>query len=76
MIPAAHEADELQDHDERPGRRFGEAEAIHHLAGREPAVMGEGLLRDVGQNRVGAAESDDRRLAEKEAFLEKGVARA
>ncbi len=30
-------ADELSHEDERPGRRFGKAKPVHHLAGIEPA---------------------------------------
>ena len=32
MIPRRHVPDELQDHDERSGRRLREREAIHRLA--------------------------------------------
>ena len=60
----AHEADELHDHDQRAGRGLGQAQAIQHLAGLEPAVGLDRLLRDVGQHGVGAAEGDDRHLAE------------
>ncbi len=71
MLPAAHEPDELQNHDERARRRLRQAESVHHLPGLEPAVMRERLLRDVRQDGVGAPESDNRGLAEKNAFLEK-----
>ena len=66
MLPRADEADELQHHDERPRRRLGEAQAIEHLAGLEPAVMLHRLLRDVWQHGIRAAESDERGLAEKQ----------
>ena len=59
----------------RGQRRLGQTKTVHHLAGREPAVMRESLLRDIRQNGVGAAESDDGRLAEEEAFLEKRMTR-
>jgi hypothetical protein len=76
MIPSAHEADKLQHHDERPGSRLGETEAVHHLARLQPSVMGERLLRDVGQKGIGAAECHDRSFAEEKTFLEKSVVRA
>ncbi len=70
MIPAAHEADELQNHDERSRCCLGETEAVHHLTWLKPAIGSGRLLRDVGQNRVGAAEGDHRGFAEEETFLE------
>ena len=38
-------ADELGDENERPRRRLGEPESVHHLAGLEPAVVGDDILR-------------------------------
>ena len=58
VLPSAHEADELQDHDERSRRRFGETKSVHHLARLEPTVMKKRLLRDIRQHGVGAAEGD------------------
>ena len=37
LRPAADEADERDDHDQRPGRRFAQREAVDHLRRREPA---------------------------------------
>ena len=65
MLPRAHESDELQNHDQRPRRCFGETESVHHLTRLQPAVMKQRLLRDIGQHGVGAAESHDGRFAEK-----------
>ena len=39
LAGGAHEADELGDHDQRPGRRLGHAEPVEHLAGRQPAIV-------------------------------------
>ena len=70
LIPAAHEPHELQHHDQGTGRRFSETEAVHHLAGAQPAVVFYCLLRDVGQDRVGASESHDRGFAEEDSLFE------
>ena len=71
----AHEADELQDHDERAGRRLGHAEAVEHLAGLQPAVVLDRLLGDIGQDRVGAAEGHHRHGGEEDRDLAEHVAR-
>src|SRR5438309_4981967 len=63
-VPSAHEADELQNHDEGTGCRLRETEAIHHLAGLKPFVMVDRVLGDVRQDGVGAAKSDDSSFAE------------
>ncbi len=62
-------ADELQHHDERAGRGLGEGETAHHLRMREPAVVFDGLLRNVRQHRIRAAEGDEGGLAEEQALL-------
>ena len=51
-------------HDQRARRRLGHAEAVEHLAGLQPAVGLDRLLRDIGEHRIGAAEGDDRHLGE------------
>ena len=50
-------------HDQRPRRRLREAQAHQHLAGLEPVIGLDRLLRHVGEHRIGAAEGDDRHLA-------------
>jgi hypothetical protein len=47
VTEAGKKADELGSEDERPGRRLGEAKSIQHLAGAQPAISLNGLLRDV-----------------------------
>ena len=64
VLPSAHETDKLQNHDQRTRRRFRETKSVHHLAWLEPAVMKERLLRDIRQDRIGAAKSDNGRFAE------------
>ena len=71
----AEEADELHHLDQRTGRRLRHAEAVEHLAGREPAVVLDGLLRHVGEHGVGAAEGHDGELAEEEGDLREDVVR-
>src|SRR5262249_9562078 len=58
------EADELQNHDERPGRRLGETEPVDRLRGCDPVEGLDRGLRHVRENRVGAAEGDEGRLGE------------
>jgi hypothetical protein len=65
MIPTAEESNELQDHDERTGRRFGEAESIKHLIGTEPLIMFDRQLRDIGQHGISSTECHERGFAEK-----------
>ena len=69
MLPAADEADELQDHDQRAGRGLGKGESAHHLRMRQPAVNFHLLLRDIKQHRIRAAKGDRRSLAEKQSLL-------
>ena len=73
LVPATHEPDELENHDERAGCGLGEAEAVHHLSGFQPGEILNSALCDVGQHRVRAAESDDCGFAEKNSFPENGV---
>ena len=47
-----HEAHELEHHDERPRRRLRHTETIEHLAGFEPAIGVDSLLRHVGQRCI------------------------
>ena len=75
LAEGAHEADELHDHDQRPGRRLGHAQAVQHLAGPQPAIGLDGRLGDIGQHRVGAAEGDHRHLGEEHGDLAEHVAR-
>src|SRR5919199_3474101 len=56
-----------------PRRRLGHAEPVQHLARREPVVTLDGLLGDVGQHRVGAAEGDHRHLGEEQGDLAEHV---
>ena len=69
LAPAPDKADERNDHDQRPGRRFAERESIDHLRRREPAVGLHGPLHDVRQDRVRASKGDQRRLGEEPAHL-------
>ena len=68
-----HEADELQHHDQRAGRRLRHAEAVEHLARRQPVIVLDRLLRDIGQHRIGAAERHHRHLAEEHRDLAEDV---
>ena len=65
--PAADEADERDDHDQRPGRGLAERQAVDHLRRAQPVVVLDGALVDVGQHRVGAAEGEQRGLGEEPA---------
>ena len=71
--PAADETDERDDHDERAGRGLAEREAVDHLRRRQPAVVLDGALEDVGQHRVRAAEGEERGLGEEPAHLREGA---
>jgi hypothetical protein len=68
-----HEADELHDHDQGARRRLRHTEPVEHLAGLEPAIGLDRLLRHIGEDGVGAAEGDDRHLGKEDADLAKGV---
>lgn len=63
-------ADKLRHHDERAGRRFGEAQAIGHLAGRKPAKTLHHFLRHVPEHGIGAAKGDDRKLRKRRQVLQ------
>ena len=76
IAEGGHEADELQDHDQRTRRRLGHAEAVEHLAGRQPAVVLDRLLRHVGEHRIGAAEGDHRHDREEARDLSEDVVRS
>ena len=64
-VPACGEADELEDHDERAWGGFCEGEAGDHFVVGEPVVV-DGLLGDVGEDGVRAAEGDEGGFAEEE----------
>jgi NitT/TauT family transport system permease protein len=70
------EADELRHQDQRPGRRFGEAQAVDHLRRGHPAVSLDRLLRHVGEQCIGAAEAHHRELGEEQPDAGQHVARA
>ena len=65
MIPTAEEPNELQDHDERTGRRFGKPESIEHLIGTEPLIVFDRQLRDIGEDCIRPAEGHKRSFTEK-----------
>ena len=52
-----------------PGVDLGHAKPIQHLANAEPAIMANGLLRHIGQHRIGTAKCHHRNLAEEQALL-------
>ena len=64
VAEGGEKAHELQHHDERAGRGLGHAQAVEHLVGLHPAEGIHRHLGRIGQHRVGAAEGDDRGLAE------------
>ncbi len=76
LRPAADEADERDDHDERTRRGFAEREAVDHLRRREPRERLDRALVDVGQHRIGAAERQQRGLGEEHAHLRQRRLRA
>ena len=72
MCPDAiggEKADELDDHDQRPRCRLRHAEPIQHLAGLQPAIGLDRLLRHVGEHGIGTAEGDDGHLGKEQANL-------
>ena len=75
-LPAGHEADELQHHDERARRRLGEPQPVHRLRGGDPAELRDRRLVHVGEHRVGAAERHERRLGEEQVELRRQAAAA
>ena len=52
---------------------FRQAQSIHHLTRLEPAIVKEGLLRDVRQNGISAAKSNNRRFTKENTFFEQSV---
>ncbi len=73
-LPAGHEADELQHHDERAGGRLGEPQPVHRLRGGDPAELRDRRLIHVREHRVGAAERHERRLGEEQVELRRQAA--
>ena len=59
----------MRDEYQGPRRRLGEAQAIDHFGGRQPMIVLYRLLSHVAQDRIGAAEGDDRKLREEERDL-------
>ena len=72
----ADERDELHDHDQRPRGGLGQRKPAHHLPRRQPAVDVDGLLGDVGQHGVGAAEGDHRGAGEEQALVDEDAVAA
>ena len=75
MPEGRQEADELHHHDQRPRGGLGHAEPVEHLAGLEPAIGLDRLLRHVGEHGIGAAEGDDGHLREEDADIAEDVDR-
>ena len=63
-VPAAHESDKLEHHDQRTGLGFGQPESVQHLPRLQPVKMLHRILRYILQDGVSAAESYNRCLAE------------
>ena len=72
-MPCADKADELQNHDQRSGRRFRQAEAIEHFGRAEPLIVFNGLLGDVREDGISAPEGYHGGFAEKQALLRNRV---
>ena len=70
----SHEADELENHDQRTGRGLGHAETIQHLSGLQPSERVDSLLCDVGQDGVRAAERHHGHFREEHGDLAEDVA--
>ncbi len=64
VAPGAHEADELQHHDQRPGRGLGQGHTVDRLRRGDPSLSHGHGVGDIGEHGVGAAEGDQRRLGE------------
>ena len=60
-------ADELGHEDQRPRRRLGQPEAVHHLARLQPAVSRDDVLPHIGQHGIGSAEGDNCQLGKEPA---------
>ena len=73
---AGEKADILHDHDERARCRLGHAETGQHLAGAQPVISLDRLLRDIGQHGIGAAETDDGDFAEEHRETREDIIRA
>ena len=69
LRPAADEAHECDDHDERARRRLAEREPVDHLRRREPRIRLDRALVDIGKHRVRAAEGQQRGLREENGHL-------
>ena len=65
MLPASDKTHELEHHDERARSRLCQTQPCHHLLMGKPAKIFHGLLGYIRQDRIGSAEGDQRRLAEK-----------
>lgn len=72
----AHERHELDDHDQRAGRRLGKGEAAHHLARCQPPVDRDRLMGHVGEHSVGAAEGDQGGAREEQALVDEDAGAA
>ena len=69
VVVGADEGHELDHHDQRPGGRLRQGESGDHLAGGEPAVDLHRLLGNVGKNRVGTSEGDQRSAGEEQRLV-------
>ena len=65
--PAADEAHERDDHEQRTRRRLAQHQAVDHLRRADPAMRLDRALDDVGQHGIGAAEGDARSPGEEPA---------
>jgi len=61
---AGEKPDELQHEDQRAGGRLGKAKSAQHFRRGEPMITLDGLLRDIGQYRISAAERHDSHFRE------------
>src|SRR5918998_1698005 len=73
VVVSPDKPDVLGDHDERPRRGLGEAEALHHLVRCQPPVVMDRHLRDVTQYRVRPPEGHEGGPREEEGFSEEHV---
>ena len=73
MAIGSHEANELHHLDEWPRGGLGHAESVEHLARLQPTIRMYGLLCDIGEHRIGAAEGDHGRFAEEDTCLDENV---
>src|SRR5437667_373732 len=62
--PSAHQ---------RTRRGLGQTEPIQHLGRGQPMIMLDRLLRDIREDGIGAAKSDDGGFAEKDSFAKNRV---